>query len=366
MAKPERTKVTEAAARAKSPSFRREQPWRRHLRTTREGKAFIMVTLGVGVAAFNTGNNLLFLILGFMLSLIVLSGVMSETAIKGVRVKRSLPTRAFAGTTCLIELSLENKKPRSPSYSLEVEDIAADGPAERRCYFLKVAPGAEQAASYRRTPKTRGVLEFSGFRVATRYPFGIFEKWRTAQAPGELLVYPALLEEPTVDEDARSYGLDAPTHRIGSGSELAGLRGYEIGDDARSIHWRRTASLGKLVVIERQSDASSQLTILLDNARPDAADGGDAQLSFDRAFEHAISQAATLAVANLSRGLSVEVLARGTRSPLVMAGTPPDAILRYLALLPAVAARSAQGFGGHARTARVVRIGAQLPAEARA
>ena len=107
-----------------------EQPWRRHLRTTREGKAFIMVTLGVGVAAFNTGNNLLFLILGFMLSLIVLSGVMSETVIRGVRVSRVLPQRAFAGKTCLVELVLANKKPRSPSYSLEIEDIAEDGPTE--------------------------------------------------------------------------------------------------------------------------------------------------------------------------------------------------------------------------------------------
>ncbi|MEY4577524.1 MAG: hypothetical protein RL701_2227, partial [Pseudomonadota bacterium] len=79
-----------APTQAASPNVvvpaRAEQPWRRHLRTTREGKAFIFVTVGVGIAAFNTGNNLLFLVLGFMLSLIVLSGVMSETAIRGLRV----------------------------------------------------------------------------------------------------------------------------------------------------------------------------------------------------------------------------------------------------------------------------------------
>ncbi|HEX2675867.1 MAG TPA: DUF58 domain-containing protein [Polyangiales bacterium] len=335
-------------------SARRTPPWRRHLRTTREGKAFIMVTLGVGIAAFNTGNNLLFLILGFMLSLIVLSGVMSETVIKGVRVTRAVPQRAFAGKTCLVELVLKNNKPRSPSYSLEIEDIAEDGPTERRCYFLKVAPGAEQSAAYRRTPKTRGTLQFTGFRVATRYPFGIFEKWRTLEAPGEMLVYPALLDEPAVQDDARSVGVDAPTHRIGTGTEIAGLRGYEVGDDARSIHWKRSASLGRLVVIERQSDASSQVAILLDNAR-----GGESRSAetFDAGFELAVSEAATLAVASLARGLSVEVIARGSRSPLVMAGAPPDAILRYLALLAAQPAGHAQVFGAYARTARVIRIG---------
>jgi uncharacterized protein (DUF58 family) len=348
---------SEVAARpglAPAPQARRvgpEQPWRRHLRTTREGKAFIMVTLGVGVAAFNTGNNLLFLILGFMLSLIVLSGVMSETAIRGVRVSRVLPQRAFAGKTCLVELVLANKKPRSPSYSLEIEDIAEDGPTERRCYFLKVAPGAEQAAAYRRTPRVRGALRFVGFRVATRYPFGIFEKWRVLDAPGEMLVFPALLTDRPIEEDAQSQGTDAPTHRIGAGMEIAGLRGYQTGDDARSIHWKRSAAFGKLVVVERESDASSQLSILLDSARPANADD-----SFTRAFEHAVSEAATLAVTNLLRGLSVEVLARGSRSPLVMAGTPPEPILRYLALLSNVAAEQAAPFGRYARSAGVVHI----------
>jgi uncharacterized protein (DUF58 family) len=182
------SRLTAKAGRAKleaSKAFRAERPWRRHLRTTREGKAFIMVTVGVGFAAFNTGNNLLFLILGFMLSLIVLSGVMSETAIRGLRVSRRLPQRAFAGKVCLVELVLHNKKTRAPSYSLEIEDLAEDAPSERRCYFLKVGPGAEQAAAYRRTLQQRGPLRFVGFRVATRYPFGIFEKWRVLSNPSE-------------------------------------------------------------------------------------------------------------------------------------------------------------------------------------
>jgi uncharacterized protein (DUF58 family) len=189
--------------------------------------------------------------------------------------------------------------------------------------------------------------------VATRYPFGIFEKWRTLAAPGELLVYPALLDEQGAEEDPRSLGLDAPTQRVGAGTEIAGLRGYELGDDARSIHWRRTAALGRLVVIERQSDAASQLTILLDNARPPMDPDGE---GLDEPFERAVSEAATLALASLQRGLSVEVLARGARSPLVMAGSPGDPILRFLAQLAAVSPEAAPNFAAYARTARVVRV----------
>jgi uncharacterized protein (DUF58 family) len=341
-----RRALTSAAADAKP--FRVEQAWRRHLRTTREGKAFIMVTIGVGLAAFNTGNNLLFLILGFMLSLIVLSGVMSETAIRGLRVSRRLPQRAFAGKVCLVELVLHNTKARAPSYSLEIEDLAEDAPSERRCYFLKVGPGAEQAAAYRRTLLRRGTLRFVGFRVATRYPFGIFEKWRVVSSPSELVVYPALLADQELRHDIQSHGLDSPTQRIGVGTEIAGLRGYEVGDDARTIHWRRTASLGRMVVTERQSDASSQLTLVLDNARSATTP------NFEARFERTISRAATLAVAGVSRGLSVEVIARGTRSVLLMGYASPDPILRYLALLPSIEAGVAPNFGAYARNARVI------------
>jgi uncharacterized protein (DUF58 family) len=340
--------------------FRTEQVWRRHLRMTREGKAFIGVTLGVGVAAFNTGNNLLFLILGFMLSLIVLSGVMSETAIKGLRVTRRLPQRGYAGKVCLVELVLNNQKPRAPSYSLEIEDLAEDAPTERRCYFLKVGPGAEQAAAYRRMLTQRGPLRFVGFRVATRYPFGIFEKWRVVTSNSELLVYPALLSDQELRHEIQSHGLDSPTQRMGAGTEIAGLRSYEQGDDARSIHWRRTAALGRLVVTERQSDASSQLTLLLDNAPESTGKLPDPR------FERLVSRAATLAVAGLSRGLSVEVIARGTRSPLLMGFASPDPILRYLALISTLDRAQAQSFGPYPRNARVIalRVGDGLPATA--
>ena len=311
-----------------------------------------MVTVGVGFAAFNTGNNLLFLILGFMLSLIVLSGVMSETAIRGLRVSRRLPQRAFAGKVCLVELVLHNKKARAPSYSLEIEDLAEDAPSERRCYFLKVGPGAEQAAAYRRTLQHRGSLRFVGFRVATRYPFGIFEKWRVLSDPSELLVYPALLADQELRHEVQSHGLDSPTRRIGVGTEIAGLRSYEVGDDARSIHWRRSASLGRLMVTERQSDASSQLTLLLDNAMPAGTPAHDIR------FEHIISRAATLAIAGLTHGLSVEIIARGTRSPLLMGYAPPDPILRYLALLEHVGSDVAPHFGAYARNTRVIFLSA--------
>ena len=63
--------------------------------------------------------------------------------------------------------------PPTPSRSR----ICAPGqPADKRCFFLKISPRSAQVAAYRRTPARRGRDRHVGFRIATRFPFGLFEK----------------------------------------------------------------------------------------------------------------------------------------------------------------------------------------------
>src|SRR3954464_2654693 len=69
----------------------------RRLKITREGKFFILLTLSVGLAAINTGNNLLYLLLGMLLALIVVSSIMSELSLRHLTVVRRLPARAQVG-----------------------------------------------------------------------------------------------------------------------------------------------------------------------------------------------------------------------------------------------------------------------------
>jgi hypothetical protein len=165
----------------------------RRLRFTREGKIFVGVTIGVGFAAVNTGNNLLYLVLGLLLSLVILSGVLSEIALRGLEFRRRLPRRAYAGTASLIEVEVYNRKRYAPSYSIEVEDRIEGRRTDKRCYFLKVSAGARQTAAYRRVAPVRGVERYLSLRVATRFPFGLFEKWREVDMAEEQVVYPAPL-----------------------------------------------------------------------------------------------------------------------------------------------------------------------------
>jgi uncharacterized protein (DUF58 family) len=335
----------------------RDKRYRRRLKFTREGKLFVFVTFALGFAAVNTGTNLMYLVFGFMLSLIILSGVLSEQALRKLHIERRLPTRAFAGEPTLIDIVVNNTKERVVSYSIEVSDQAALESNERRCYFLKVAPGAEQTASYRRVAARRGRLRFEGFRVSTRFPFALFEKWRELDREDELLVYPALLSYPFAEGAAREEGDQAGSSR-GRGTETRELREYRSGDEMRSIHWRRSAALGKPVVREYEREAASVLSILLDNEKP-----ANAPAEWEVAFEENVSRAAYVAERALSRGYSVEICARSMRSAMLTGGSPPDALWRFLALL------SADGRGeltAPKRGARVCDLRRNAPGEVRA
>lgn len=317
------------------PKLRRGLEAPRRLKITREGRYFLGITFGVGLAAINTGNNLLYLLLGVLLALILVSGIMSELALRGLSVRRRLPTRAQVGRPHLVEIEVHNKKNRLPSYAIEVEDIRANQPADKRCFFLKVSPQSTQVAAYRRTPQRRGREAHVAFRVATRFPFGLFEKSRRIEVPGELIIYPAVHTVRLPAPRARKNGAGAPTAARGGSEDLLGLRGYRAGDDVRQVHWRKSAAIGSLVLREHAAEGSPEVEIELDDvadllARPEADDERKRWLE---QFEIRLRDAASRAVAHLGRG---DLIVLRTTSGIRLPGGPrtgSDPVLRFLALL---------------------------------
>lgn len=312
--------------------FRRRRS-KRKFRLTREGKAFLFVTVGVGFAAVNTANNLLYLVLGLLLSLLLVSGVLSDLALWKLRMKRKLPSRMFAGTKSLIEIEARNDKRWLASVSVEAIDdlVGEDGPPAR---FLRIGPGRSTVSAYAFQPVRRGRVELGPIRVRTRYPFGLIEKGYTAYEPDEAVVYPALLERAMTPAVDPVPGEAAPVPRTGRGSEFAGsVRFYREGDEARDIHWKRTASRGELVVREHEQDTSALVTLKVDNRRPVATEDST---TWSERFEQAISEVATAASVYLAQGVSVQVETASGVSPVVAGGTSPDPIWRFLALLEPV------------------------------
>jgi uncharacterized protein (DUF58 family) len=305
----------------------------RRLKFTREGKFFVGITLGVGFAAVNTANNLLYLLLGMLLALIIVSSIMSELSLRDLTVVRRLPLRAQVGRAHLVEIEVFNHKKRIPSYAIEVEDLRAGQPADKRCFFLKISPKSAQVAAYRRTPARRGRDVHVGFRIATRFPFGLFEKSREVPSEGELIIYPAVdpVQLPP-SPPGRTSGAEGVVGR-GHGEEFLGLKMMRPGEDPRDVHWRKTAAVGQLVLRERAREARPDVSLPLDVIRPASATD-----DWDSAFERRIRDTSSRAVAHLKRGDSVTILTNGGTSARADRTLGADPVLRYLALLEPVTA----------------------------
>ena len=304
----------------------------RRLRLTREGRYFLLITFCVGFAAINTGNNLLYLLFGMFLSLIIVSGVMSELSLRHLTVSRRLPPRAQVGRAHLVEIEVYNHKQRVPSYAIEVEDLRAGQPADKRCFFLKISPHSAQVAAYRRTPARRGRDHHIGFRLATRFPFGLFEKSRDVTSDGDLIIYPAV--DPLVlppDEQGDRLG-GVLTLGRGNGDETASVRLMRDGDDPRDIFWRKSAQTDQLVVRERVREARREVTLTVDSRHP----GPVPTEEFSTRFERRIREVASRAVAHLKRGDTVTVRCTAGERAGSVPSRGADPLLRFLALLDAV------------------------------
>ncbi len=309
---------------------------RRRLPPTREGWWFLGATLLVGVAAVNSGYNLLFLVWGMMLFLIFASGLLAKLVLSRLEVTRNPPSVIHAGAPFLMGIAVRNGKRRLPSFSIEAEDLLPAGPPARRCFFLKLPAGRLQQTSYRNVVSHRGYHRLSGFRLATKFPFGLIRKTRDISDPVELLVYPALVPIPASalpQAPVRRGSHKAP--RRSRRGDFYGLREYRQGDDPRDIHWRTSARRGRPFVRESEDESGRLATILFDNRNP-AQGGGGSGDGLDDAFEAAVSMAASLAAELLQRGYRVGFAARGVTLPAAAGPAQGTRIFGFLALVVGV------------------------------
>jgi len=293
---------------------------------TVEGLLFIVFLVIIGFAAWNTGNNLLYLILSAMLAFLIAANLIGRVSLAGVAVQLRFPDHIYAGESASISVTLLNHKRVLPSFSVLVEalseprDAAKDEAATRRrgdtgkdeaamrrrgdaekegednhattvaapprrriaasflppalleigklAYFVLVPAGASGRHRIERTFARRGRYPITGFRLATKFPAGFFKKWRRIDARGELIVYPK--PQPLSDF---YHSLPMLAGRIesrarGSGDDLYAIRRYQTSDHQRNIDWKATAKAQQMMVREHTREDEWRLTIVFDTLAP--------------------------------------------------------------------------------------------------
>ena len=312
----------------------------RVLRPTRAGWYFTAICFGVGFAALNTGNNLLYLVLSLMLAFLVLSGVLSESALRGIQVRRRIPSELYAEADNPIAVEIHNAQRRVPSFAIVIEDrlrCETDSGGERdetraagRTFALRVGAGETETRRYQLRPERRGALEFAGFRVSTRFPFGLFLKSLRIESPAHTLVYPAI-ERLRVPPTRRATHAEGEEARGGAdvGADATGLREFEDGDSLRRVHWRSSLRRGALVVRELDDEREREVEVQLRTAL--ASPGRGAGGALRERFEERVRWAASEVVAHLESGLRVGLRTDGEQLGAATGNRQRRRLLAFLA-----------------------------------
>jgi uncharacterized protein (DUF58 family) len=185
----------------------------------------------------------------------------------------------------------------------------------------------------------RGVYRDADAGLLSRFPMGLFRKYRKARLSREIVVYPLPESSPVPEpetEDARG-GRPHPRSR-GGGSDIRTLRDFSPGDDPRDLHWKQSARMRRWIVREREAERDRVLFLAVDNALPASDPAALAR------FEKAIARCAGAALLMLSRGAEIGFHARGVKVAARSGKAQRARILEALARLEPVPPESAPDF----------------------
>jgi uncharacterized protein (DUF58 family) len=329
---------------------------------TRVGIIYVAVVLLIGVAALNTGNNLLYIVVAAMLSAILISGIASAMALRHLQLDVRLPEHVFAGRGTVGRIRLRNQRRWLPSFSINVVSLksksserwrwvpetfgvppgrpparqwlrlpdrklrrvaktaAPPGIFEGSAYFPYLPAGSELSADLALHFARRGRYQQESFGLATRFPFAFLTRTRRVPLAREIIVYPALEPADELFEVLPMIAGEFESFVRGRGSDLHRIREYLPEDSARHVDWKATAKSGALKVREFSREDERKLRVVFDNPGAGVVSKGN--------YEKAVALVASLAWHFTQGHAEVSFVA-----PEFRAGTDIYRFFEYLALV---------------------------------
>ncbi|MBC7796514.1 MAG: DUF58 domain-containing protein [Pyrinomonadaceae bacterium] len=265
------------------------------LELTTGGLIFLGIVVIVGFAAWNTGNNLLFLVLAFLLAALFVSLVLGSSNLKKLEAKMRFPEAIHVDEPTSFFVALNNRKWLFPSFSvlLTLRGALSEDPFGGRRfklikppksfakflrlpyikrhvgYFLHVSRRAEAEQQTEQIFTQRGRFIIKDFELTTRFPFGFWlQRKRLNVKETEVFVFPKLSDvREFLPTNTRQIGQFA-SNRRGSGQDLLTLRDYQTADDVRRVDWKATARTGNVIVRDYTAEDERKITIVFDTKLP--------------------------------------------------------------------------------------------------
>jgi uncharacterized protein (DUF58 family) len=293
---------------------------------TRAGALYVAVVMLIGIAALNTGNNLLYIVVAAMLAAIAVSGIASALSLRRLELELKIPEHIFAMIDVSATVCVRNPRRWMPSLSISAVPAEKSQakrkwrwvattfpvppwrPPERQwlqlpdrklrrvnvgqpsgvfhesAYFPLVPPKMQLQAQVKLNFRKRGRYQ-ERFSLSTRFPFAFLVKTRRVVLSHAVLVYPELIQSEEVTELLPVLSGKCEAYLRGRGSDLYRIREYLPEDSPRHVDWKATAKSGSLKVREFAREDDRRLRLVFDNPSP----GGIAAAEYERMISLAAS-----------------------------------------------------------------------------
>ena len=285
---------------------------------TREGWVFVTLVAGVLFGAVNTGNNLVYLVLGLLLACLVVANVLAEWNLRAIRVERCLPLELVAGQARSGSFVFHNGRGRGTAWQVEVVE---QGPGRARALVPRCAADQSVFVPAAWIFPRRGLAPLKAVRIQSAFPFGWVTRWRDLPLEGEVLVFPGRSSRHSVPSWDGDGDDTADRGRLSDSGDFSGIRPWRPGDAVRRIHWPTSARVGVPMLVTRVAEGAEEIVLKIDPTL-----SGEAR-------EEAILRVTTRAEAHLERGNRVGLEADGLHLPASSGSAWRRRLLTTLALL---------------------------------
>jgi len=220
---------------------------------------YIGVTLLLGFAAVNTGNNLLYLLVSALLGFMTVSGLLGRWNLTRLTVRCRTPAELYDGVPTLLGIELVNGRRRLPACLLEVT-LGGES-----VLFPLVEAGTTQRKTVPATLSGRGYQRLPSLTVRSRFPINFFVRSLSLPVAEPVLVFPAphpCTQALPRDEAGRFES--SHTWWRGAEGEVSRIGEYRGGEPLKRIHWKLSARHDQLKV--KEPGATVRAPVVIDLA----------------------------------------------------------------------------------------------------
>ncbi|MDD2580758.1 MAG: DUF58 domain-containing protein [Desulfuromonadaceae bacterium] len=221
---------------------------------------YILITLLIGFAAVNTGNNLLFLVVAGLLAFMSVTGLAGMYNIKKLIPVLHPPKEIYSGLPATFRLSVRNTKRFLPSFLIRLDCLTG-----QNVVFPVVLQNTICHAPVLLTFNQRGQVPLGTITISSPYPVGFFIRYWRFEIDSSVTVFPRPIASDSIGSGDGGVASEIGLRRErGLSGELERIYPYSGTEPLRMIHWKHSARSYDLLVKGFGMSVAAPLVIDLD------------------------------------------------------------------------------------------------------